>query len=118
VTAHRNVMRLSPPITLPDGRVRRGAFDALTIALHWTSVLAVLFLFASGYAMGQGGDLILYHRSVGVTLWCVTLARLGWRRSLARFPPFPKNMGRVQQWAARLTEYALYMMLLLQPLSG
>jgi cytochrome b561 len=111
-------MRLSSPVTLPDGRVRRGAFDAFIIALHWSSALGMLFLFASGYAMGQGVDLMLYHRSAGVALWCATLARLAWRHSLARFPPFPDSMGRLQQWAARLTEYALYAMLLLQPLSG
>jgi len=117
-------MRISKPITLPDGRIARGRFDTATIALHWTSVSLVLFQFASGWAMAEFGalatmpDLLLYHRSAGTLVWLITFARLYWRRFKATFPPFPSDLWRITKWSAHATEYALYAMLFIQPFTG
>ena len=102
----------------------RPPFDGVTIALHWTTVLLVASLFASALMIERVDDasaarlLFQIHRSLGVTTWTLTALRLVWRRTGARLPPFPAGMGPAQRWAARLNEYALYALLLTQPLTG
>jgi cytochrome b561 len=51
-------------------------------------------------------------------VWCVALTRIAWRGTFAKFPPFPDWMSDAQKWIATRTEYVLYVLLLLQPLSG
>jgi cytochrome b561 len=58
------------------------------------------------------------HRSVGTMALCVALARIVWRGTFAKFPPFPAWMSNAQKWIATKTEYLLYGLLLLQPLTG
>jgi cytochrome b561 len=102
----------------------RPPFDAVTIAIHWTTVALVLGLFAVALAMSQAEDqasartLLTVHRSLGVTVWVLTLARLAWRLKWASLPPYPATMGAAQRLAARLSEYGLYLLLLMQPLTG
>jgi cytochrome b561 len=61
--------------------------------------------------------LLQLHRSFGLTVWLVTALRLIWRQ-FSRFPDWPANMSRAMQWAAQAMEYALYCLLLLQPILG
>jgi cytochrome b561 len=75
--------------------------------------------------LSQAGDdgaaaanLLTIHRSFGLVTWCVVAARLAWRASFAHKPPFPATMPKLQRLAARLNEYGLYALLLLQPLTG
>lgn len=99
-------------------------FDGVTIALHWLTVLLLIGLFASIWSLASVEDgeaaafLLTLHRSLGVLLWITAIARIGWRLGRAFLPPFPVTMGAVQQWAARLSEYGLYALLLVQPLTG
>jgi cytochrome b561 len=62
--------------------------------------------------------LLTVHRSLGVVTWVVAIIRLGWRLSCAYLPPFPQNMPKIQQRLAKASEYGLYALLLLQPLTG
>ena len=57
------------------------------------------------------------HRSLGMTILALTLFRLAWRWS-ARIPPLPAELPAFQIFAARATEYILYVLLLLQPVLG
>lgn len=99
-------------------------FDLVTIFLHWLTALLVAALLATGFATQYAGDaqslgsLLALHRSLGATVFGATALRLLWRKSFARLPPFPKHMPKIQQRAATANEYALYALLLLQPLSG
>lgn len=99
-------------------------FDAVTITLHWATVILIVGMFASVWALSfaTGGDqatgLLTLHRSLGLTVWAVVCCRLVWRVRFAILPPFPSAMSKLQQRAARLSEYALYALLLLQPLTG
>jgi cytochrome b561 len=102
----------------------RPPFDRVTIAFHWTTVALVLGLFAVALAMTQVQDetsakpLLTLHRSLGVTVWTLTVFRLAWRLTRASFPPYPENMGALHRLAARLSEYGLYLFLLAQPVTG
>ena len=108
----------------PSVRAERPPFDAVTIAVHWTTVVLVLALFALGWSIHQAPDaetarrLVTAHRSLGVSLWTLSLLRLAWRFTGATFPPFPQTMPKAQQLAAKLSEYGLYLMLLVQPATG
>ena len=117
-------MRTARRLKLVDGRIVRGSFDPVTIFLHWATALLVLFQLASGWAMSELGALAMFpgllavHRSIGVTMWIVTLLRVLWRRRFASFPPFRADMRRISKWAAQATEYLLYALLLVQPMTG
>jgi len=52
-----------------------------------------------------------------VTVWVVTLGRLVWRQ-FARFPNWPADMPQTMRFAAQWSEYALYALLLTQPILG
>ena len=57
------------------------------------------------------------HRSLGVTIFVLTLFRLAWR-SRARLPSLPADLPAIQIMAARATQYLLYSLLLVQPILG
>ncbi|SEE26071.1 cytochrome b561 [Rhizobiales bacterium GAS191] len=99
-------------------------FDAVTVGLHWATAVLILGMFASALLMafGAGQDqaatLLYFHRSLGVATWIVAICRLGWRLSFGFLPPFPETMSKLQQWLAKASEYGLYAILLIQPLTG
>ena len=107
----------------PPARARP-PFDTLTITLHWSTLLIVLTLFGSGLLYGQVEELswapplLQVHRSLGVTIWTLTVLRLLWRVTGARFPAFSASMTPLHQLGTRLSEYGLYALLLIQPATG
>lgn len=101
----------------------RPDFDPLTILLHWLVVVLVVAQFATALAIDQAppalaGALLQVHRSTGAALWGVVVIRLGWRFTGMRAPPLPPGMGRWLVVCVRLSEYGLYALLLLQPVTG
>jgi cytochrome b561 len=113
-----HIVEVAPPARA------RPPFDTLTITLHWTTLLIVLTLFGSGLLYGQVEErswappLLQVHRSLGLTIWTLTVLRLLWRVTGARFPAFPASMTPLHQLVARLSEYGLYALLLIQPATG
>jgi len=102
----------------------RPSFDSVTITLHWTSLLLVLAIMGTGLLYGQMEDrpwaapLLWAHRSLGVIIWAITVVRISWRLKGARIPGFPTSMTRLHRFAARSSEYGLYVLLLTQPVTG
>ncbi len=105
---------------------RRAHFDSVTIAVHWVTVVVVLALFATAWLHALAEErhsnltplLLQIHRSLGVTVWAVTALRLAWRLTSASLPPFPPQMTALQRATVKLSEYALYALLLGQPVTG
>jgi superoxide oxidase len=104
---------------------KSGRFDQMSIVLHWLTVLLIIGQFTTAWlheAVGHGTSLALAilatHRTIGVLTWTVGLARLAWRRRFAYLPPFPENMPKLQQWIAKANECGLYVLLLVQPITG
>jgi cytochrome b561 len=60
----------------------------------------------------------MLHRSAGVVVWIVVCLRLIWRRTRMRLPPFPGHMTAFHKFGVHLSEYAMYALLLVQPLTG
>jgi len=100
-------------------------FDQVSISLHWLTVLLIVIQFGSMWSLkfvdehGRVGMMILdMHRSSGLLVWFVTVVRLVWRHNFAYLPPFPASMPKLQQSFAKASEYSLYIVLLIQPITG
>jgi cytochrome b561 len=109
----------------PNARTRRPPFDNITICFHWATVLIVLALFTSAVLRSQlthddAAKMILLqiHSSLGVTVWVATALRLAWRHTNAKLPPFAADMMKMHRAIVPLSEYALYALLLGQPIMG
>jgi cytochrome b561 len=98
-------------------------FDPMIRVLHWLTVALVAAIFVLALAIDLAANdkaaapLIDLHRSFGLTVWAVTLARLVWRQ-FSRFPNWPADMPSAMRFAAHWSEYALYGLLLAQPILG
>ncbi len=106
---------------------KSGRFDPMSIVLHWLTVLLIIGQFTTAWlheAVGHGTGtslalaILATHRTMGVLTWTVGLARLAWRRRFAYLPPFPESMPKLQQSIAKANEYGLYVLLLVQPITG
>ncbi len=108
----------------PRDQLQRRAdrFDGVSMAFHWLTVLLVVVQFTTIWALDvmerEADVLVIVHRSSGLILWLVVVARLIWRHGFAHLPPFPPSMPKFQQRIALISEYTLYFLLLLQPLTG
>jgi cytochrome b561 len=91
--------------------------------LHWGTVALLLFSYAAAWSIEQAQSaqgaalLLMVHRSVGATLFLVTLVRLIVRLSSER-PSLPADIPVWQRWGAHGNEFALYCLPLLQPALG
>ena len=100
------------------------SFDGITIAFHWATVLFVLGLLVTALLHGQLHDdyakmlALRIHRSLGVAAWFITVFRIAWRVSAAQMPPFPTTMTARHRALVQISEYALYALLVIQPVTG
>lgn len=105
---------------MSDDSFRYGGVARL---FHWLTAGLVLAMVPAGFIMirvGPGSlqnSLFDFHRSVGVVLMVLTLARLFWR---LRHPPqpLPASMPIWQRRAADAVHILLYGFLLINPLIG
>jgi len=101
----------------------RDYWGRFSIGLHWLSFALVLALAAIGLSMDElpaGRDKVqvyALHKSLGLTVLFLTALRLLWRL-LERRPAAFAGLPGWQHALARLTHFALYVLLLLVPLSG
>jgi cytochrome b561 len=105
------------------GNSKRGDFDPITQLLHWLTTGLVLAVFVLAFSIDLATSrashtaFLQFHRSVGLTIWVVTLVRLAWR-NFAEYPDWPNDMSQTMRVAATASEYALYALLLAQPILG
>ena len=98
-------------------------FDPATRLMHWLTAGLMVLVFVLAFSIDLATSrtshtgLVQLHRSVGLTVWVVTMVRLAWR-SVAKYPDWPSGMSRIMQVAAMASEYAIYALLLAQPLLG
>src|ERR1700683_2385311 len=107
--------------TNADPKLR--AFDPVIRCLHWLTLFLIAATFVLAFSIDfasskeEAVTLIELHRSFGVTVWIVTLGRLVWRQ-FSRLPNWPVEMPQAMRLAAHWSEYALYALLLTQPILG
>jgi cytochrome b561 len=98
-------------------------YSSLAIVLHWLSALMIFAAIGIAWSFDDMPlsprklEMISWHKWVGITILGLTALRLFWRTS-HRPPALPANMPAWQKWAAHGTHGALYILLVLIPLSG
>lgn len=109
--------------------IARSRYSAAAIALHWIIALIVIGNLIGGLtsdywldsrdpAMQQTGRFIMgLHKSLGLTVIALTLARLATR--IASPPPaLPAHMTPLEMLLARATHLLFYILMLALPFSG
>lgn len=98
-------------------------YDAVAIGLHWLIALAILGNLGLGLYMVDlpladpaKFDLYQIHKSLGVTVFALSAARLGWR--LAHPPPAPLPAPRAERLAAQAAHWAFYALMIGLPVTG
>lgn len=99
---------------------RTARYSTLAIWFHWV----IAFLVVVNLVIGLGHDRVPAlrawmpgHKSIGLTVLALTLARVAWRL-LHRPPPLPASLGRWQRSGAHAVHWLLYALLLVMPLTG
>jgi cytochrome b561 len=99
-------------------------YTSTAIALHWLVALLLLGQFAFGLMLDdiprgtpERGYFVNLHKSSGLLIGLLIVLRVGWRLT-HRAPPLPVAMPRWQRRAARFSHLALYLCMLMLPLSG
>jgi cytochrome b561 len=92
-------------------------------ALHWLTVFLILMILPVAWVMmslpegPEQSRMLVFHRSLGVTIFAVAVLRLAWR-STHPAPPLPNDTPRVMELISQLTHWLLYALLLLMPVTG
>jgi cytochrome b561 len=100
-------------------------YGRVAIALHWAIALLALFQIGLGWWMldlpksppGLRAGWFNLHKSIGLTIGLLMLARLGWRIAHPA-PPLPRSIPGWQAKAAKASHVLLYAALIVQPLVG
>jgi cytochrome b561 len=90
--------------------------------LHWLMAAAIIAMLFIGVAMvstvsSLHGLLVSIHKPLGLMILVLVLVRL-WLRFYTGTPPLPASVPAWQRGLAHLSHWALYAMMLLQPLVG
>ena len=92
-------------------------------SLHWiiAALIVLQFVLASladDLPLGmQKLAMLARHKSVGMTILMLAVARLVWRLGHPA-PALPAGMTGLERWAARFTHWLFYALLFAMPLSG
>lgn len=108
--------------TSPDLSAR--GYDGVARLFHWLVALLIFVMFGLGWYMADleltdPSKFRLYqiHKSIGILIFVLALLRLAWR--LTHEPPsYPSTMRGWERFAASGAHWALYALILLQPVLG
>ncbi len=97
-------------------------YSAVAMVLHWTIAALILFnLYLALQFDGLRGlakfNMFQLHKSVGLTVLLLSLARLAWRLT-HRPPPLPAEMPRWEKFGAQAAHWVLYGLMIGIPLTG
>src|ERR1700761_3008634 len=102
----------------------RTRYGTVAITLHWLIALMVIGNLCSGISFDffPKGDPTLFtllqlHKSSGLTILVLSLARLAWRL-VNPIPALPAGMSPMMRFLARGTHYLFYLLIIAIPLSG
>ena len=101
---------------------RSSSYSIVAITLHWLIAFVFAIQLGLGWRMsgGHGADsfaLFQLHKSLGITILFLTLARLSWRLMVPP-PPLSADMARRERLVAGTVHTLFYLLLLGLPLTG
>lgn len=98
----------------------KARYDTVARALHWTVALLVIASLTSGLASNVlkpvFRDIVAVHKSIGLTIFVLSTARIWWK--LTRGPRPRRNIARWERVASVATHWLFYGMLFMLPLTG
>ena len=115
VPSHQDPPEVTPPVQ----------YDRMLVALHWLLAMGLIAQLGLGLWMddlpkepvGYRAQWFNLHKSIGICLGLLILWRLGWR--ITHSVPASVNLpGTWQDKLSTLTHRAMYLCMLLMPLSG
>ena len=103
-------------------KVQRDRYSTVAITFHWLIAAAIVLQLALGWHMGEveglGRSILLQiHKSVGISILVLTLARTLWRM-VSPPPPHASNLHRLEKLASHGVHMGFYAALILLPLTG
>jgi cytochrome b561 len=111
----------SVPETAPQNAVLR--YSNATVAFHWVTVALVLFQAYLGFRFALSDpspardEVFIWHKTVGVVILILTLARLAYRLKNPP-PPFPPELPAWERIVAVWNHRLFYTLLIAMPIVG
>jgi cytochrome b561 len=109
--------------TMSDTLAAEVGYTPIARLLHWTVAVLVLLMIPLGIVIanewGGPAQTFLYnlHKSIGATLIPIVIVRILYRL-IHPAPPLPSDIPAIQRFAAHANHWALYVLILIQPLVG
>ncbi len=99
----------------------RARYSTVAIVLHWLIAAAIIFQVVLAWRMDgrtpQGFALVQLHKSVGISILLLSLARLAWRLT-HRPPPLPAGLANWERRLAKIAHVGLYVIMIGMPVTG
>jgi cytochrome b561/polyisoprenoid-binding protein YceI len=99
-------------------------YDGVAQLFHWLIAIMIFVMFGLGWYMTdldsadpRTFEIYQIHKGIGIAIFALALLRLLWRWTHPA-PPLPATMKRWEMVAASAAHWALYGLILLQPLIG
>ena len=92
-------------------------YTGVAIALHWAMAALLVFMIWLGWNMDENEARYQLHKSIGITILFLALARLAWRFANPP-PPLPEGMPGYERTASHLVHLAFYALMIGIPLGG
>jgi cytochrome b561 len=108
-----------PAMTDLAQRLTTPGYTLTARVLHWLTAALVLFQIPAGLLIVSFDLGFIYnlHKSVGVVILAAIVVRLPWRLTHPA-PPLPADIPAAQRLAAQAMHWALYGLLVVQPILG
>ncbi|KCZ89496.1 cytochrome b/b6 domain-containing protein [Hyphomonas johnsonii] len=92
-------------------------YTIVAIGLHWAIAALILFMIWLGWNMEDNETRYQLHKSVGITILILTVARIIWR-VMNPPPALPSRMRPLEKRASHFVHIGLYALMVLMPLLG
>ncbi len=92
-------------------------YTGIAIALHWAMAALLVFMIWLGWNMDENEARYQLHKSIGITILFLALARLAWRFANPP-PPLPDGMPALEKTASHAVHIAFYALMIGIPLGG
>jgi cytochrome b561 len=101
------------------------SYTRVAIVLHWVIAALIVAVLAIGLVMSEEGlvpdtlrfSLYQWHKSIGITILLLSLARLWWRLT-HKAPPMPEAAKPWERLVAKVTHGLFYVLMIGLPLGG
>jgi len=104
-------------------RNRDSSYGLIAQILHWSIVALIIYQVvlaqrAESATLFQQLGILTTHRSLGITVLLLTIARLAWNSGIGPRPAPPRDEPKLRLRLARATHALLYLLTIAIPISG